>query len=451
MNWKTWLLLILALVAGVFGSYAVRTAFFDDKGAQVVDDSSTAGPKERLLVANGFLAAGKEIDATNVRLVLTPEKDVPRDGIFSFSEFVGRKVTRDYQDGEPISLYDVEALEEHQQVETVFVPPGYSVVPIEISSASKANGSRNYLKTARLEEFVKPGDLVDVIVVKEDFDNSSANQRRRLTSTTIVSGAPVFSIDDTSRLSADGVVRSSVLSALLNSDELELVRKASEEGKIRIVLSDQPSESEVLELSSELNLSDVVSQRSNDFAVPEKSEKSEPAAPPAEKAVEEPTDNAASIMATPSLNNNFVVADELAGKVASPSADNTVLLDVVDSSPDMRQPQMSTVADSDESDFASVPEEKASQLELGSSEQEISEQESPFRARVRQDAANPSTEDGSFAGDAAAPDDLAMNATVRGNVSDENPRGSFKLSSPFVTRGEGGPKRTNSRKPEDKK
>lgn len=117
----------------------------------------------------------------------------------------------------------------------------------------------------------------------------------------------------------------------------------------------------------------------------------------------------------------------------------------------MRQPQISTVADSDESDFASVPEEKASQPELGSSEQEISEQESPFRARVRQDPANPSTEDGSFAGDAAAPDDLAMNATVRGNVSDENPRSSFKLSSPFVTRGEVGPKRTNSRKPEDKK
>lgn len=242
MNWKTWLLLFLALVAGTAASYAVKSAFFVDKGEQASVDSDSTGPKERLLVANGDLAAGSELNASNVRLVLTPEKDVPRDGIFSFSEFAGRKTTREFKDGEPISLYDVEAIEKASEEENAFVPPGYSVVPIEINTASKVNGSRNYLKTMKLGEIVAADSLVDIVVVKEEFSvqtNGQGIQRRRLTTSTIVKGASVFAIDDVNRLSNDGAVRTSILSLLLNTEELELVRKASDEGKIKLILNNE--------------------------------------------------------------------------------------------------------------------------------------------------------------------------------------------------------------------
>lgn len=242
MTWKTWLLLIIAMVAGSVASYAVKSAFFDEKETPVVDESQIPGPKERILVANGFVPAGTELDASNVRLALTPEKDVPRDGVFSFAEFVGRKTTRDYKDGEPFSLYDVEAIEDNQAEETAFVPPGYTVVPIEICSATKVNGSRNYLKTMKLERIINPQDKIDFIVVKEKTSESSgANlrvpQRRKLVSETIVKGASVLAVSDTSRLGEDGIVRLSTLSALLSPTDLEEVRKASEEGRLRIVLS----------------------------------------------------------------------------------------------------------------------------------------------------------------------------------------------------------------------
>ncbi len=242
MTWKTWLLLIIAMVAGSVASYAVKSAFFDEKETPVVDESQIPGPKERILVANGFVPAGTELDASNVRLALTPEKDVPRDGVFSFAEFVGRKTTRDYKDGEPFSLYDVEAIEDNQAEDAAFVPPGYTVVPIEICSATKVNGSRNYLKTMKLERIVSPQDKIDFIVVKEKTSETSGSnlrtpQRRKLVSETIVKGASVLAVSDTSRLGEDGIVRQSTLSALLSPTDLEEVRKASEEGRLRIVLS----------------------------------------------------------------------------------------------------------------------------------------------------------------------------------------------------------------------
>lgn len=259
MTWKTWLLLLFALAAGSAASYAVKSAFFVDKGEQAIDESETSGPKVRLLVANGVLAAGTELNASNVRLVLTPEKDAPRDGVFSFSDFAGRKTMREYKDGEPISLYDVESLEEEEApaAESGFVPPGYSVVPIEICTASKVNGSRNYLKETKLDEIVCTDDSVDIIVVKENLagrsDNSLSQRRRSITSSSIVKGASVFAVDEVNRLGSNGPVRASILSVLLDSEQLELVRKASEEGKIKILLNNDELEADGIGEITNLN------------------------------------------------------------------------------------------------------------------------------------------------------------------------------------------------------
>ena len=265
MTWKTWLLLLLALAAGSAASYAVKSAFFENKGDQAVEDSTIDGPKERLLVAKGDLAAGTELNASNVSLILTSEKDVPRDGVFSFADFVGRKTTRSYKNGEPISIYDVEALEESQNEEMAFIPPGCSVVPIEICSVTKINGSRNYLKSTKLEKILKPGDKIDVVVVKESAQdpNSAVPQRRRLVSTTIVKDASVFAVEDSSRISSEGVARTSILSALFNSEQLEAFKKGAEEGKIKVVLENKNSIDSGFEISTNGDISAAFIQNNN--------------------------------------------------------------------------------------------------------------------------------------------------------------------------------------------
>ncbi len=236
MNWKTWSLLILALVAGSLAAYGIKAIFFVEHASGESDKVAISGLKEQLLVANGDLSAGTELNALNVRLTITPENAVPRDGIFSFNGVSGRKVSRDLKDGEPISLYDLDESEQSDEATAVFVPPGCSVVPIEISSATKENGNRNYLKTTKLNKMIKTGDSVDVIVVKEVPSKSGPVALPRLATETIAQNVSVFSVTDESRFSSDGVVRTSTISTLLTSDQLERIREASEEGKIRIVL-----------------------------------------------------------------------------------------------------------------------------------------------------------------------------------------------------------------------
>ncbi|MBP5621077.1 MAG: hypothetical protein J6X44_03580 [Thermoguttaceae bacterium] len=428
LTWKSWFYLVVALGLGFVAAYLVRCAFFTDKDVQVVEEDSSTGVQERLLVANGFLAAGTEIDATNVRLELTPEKDVPRDGVFSFSDFVGRKTTRDYKDGEPISLYDVEALEEVQGTETAFVPPGYSVVPIEICSATKVNGSRNYLRTTKLEKIVKPGDLVDFVVVKENLDNPSSTQRRRLSSTTIVSVASVFSIDDVSRLSDVGVVRTSILSALLNSDELELVRKASEEGKIKIVLNGQQDDATSLETASDLNLSDALSQGNDGFIIQDQDDEDDAIAPQSDegsKAPKEPD----SLMATPNLNSGFVIADP-------DFDDEPAIIKVSDSVSDVSDnwpmPNEPFVAKSVDGVFPPFSDEVEPRVEDSLLEEDVQDDEltlvpsEEFSQEVAV-GATPSPRVGSVSKE---------NAIIRGDVRDEPSRGTFVLKSPFVNKGE---------------
>jgi len=237
MNWKTWLLLFLALAAGSAASFCVKTVFFTERDAQNDAKTDDFTPKERLLVANGLLPAGTELNAQNVRLTLTSERDVPRDGVFTFEGIAGRKIARELKDGEPISLYDLESADENQADDSSFVPPGYVVVPIEICSASKATGGSNYLKTTKLDDVVKPGDVVDLVVVKEDV---SSRAKRRTTSAPVVQDVSVFAVRDENRRTSDGVERSSILSALLSKEQVEVVRKASEEGKIKVVFHSTP-------------------------------------------------------------------------------------------------------------------------------------------------------------------------------------------------------------------
>lgn len=263
MNWKTWSLLLVALLAGLAAAYVIKGIFFVERDVVQNANKTEFCVKEQLLVANGDLPAGTELSALNVRLALTPEEEIPRDGIFSFRGVAGRRIIRDVRDGEAITLYDLQELEQQTESTTAFVPPGCSLVPIEIVSATKENGNRNYLKTAKLNQMVKTGDAVDLLVIKDDSSRADASVLPRLTTEILASNVSVLSVTDENRFGTEGLVRSSVITMLLRSEDLERVRKAYEEGKIRVELHRETEKTELERASMFSNTSldaDVVDE-----------------------------------------------------------------------------------------------------------------------------------------------------------------------------------------------
>ncbi|MBR4833526.1 MAG: Flp pilus assembly protein CpaB, partial [Thermoguttaceae bacterium] len=241
MNSKTWLLLFVALICGGAAAMCVKSIFFVETEENV--DVVAIGPKSQMLVANVDLPSGSELTAQNVRMTLTPERDVPRDAISSFNDVVGSRTARDLKAGEPISLFDLAATEEETEAAATFIKPGCVVVPIEIQTATKAGGGRDFLKTTELEKMLKSGDVVDLAVVKEEKSEaasafaSSTSQRRRLTTETIVEGVDVVGVSDESRFSRETgeVERLSTVRVQLSQEQLETVRRAAETGRVKIV------------------------------------------------------------------------------------------------------------------------------------------------------------------------------------------------------------------------
>ncbi|MDO5309106.1 MAG: Flp pilus assembly protein CpaB [Planctomycetia bacterium] len=248
MTWKTWASLCLALALGTAMSILVKDAFFGER-PEVEDMTADSAITEPLLVANGFLPAGTELTALNVRLTRTPEADLPRDGIFSFNGVPGRIITRDLVDGEPISLYDLDTNDEAPSESAAFIPPGYVVVPIEIATVTKEKGSRNYLKTTKLDRIIKPGDLVDVVVLREDDSVSRQSGRLRLISEPVVEGVSVYAVSDESVFSVDGAQRISTVSTLMSSEQLDAVKKSAEHGKLKLIAHN--GDAEQIELPQE--------------------------------------------------------------------------------------------------------------------------------------------------------------------------------------------------------
>ena len=242
MNWKTWLLLLVALLTGGAAALGVKSIFFVESDEGVEEVAVATGAQTQILVANVDLPAGSELNAQNVRLTLAPENEIPREERpLTFSEAVGALTARDLKAGEPISLFDVAASEETASPEETYVKPGYAIVPIAVQTATKAGGGRDFLKTTKLDKMLKPGDVVDLAVVKEDKSVATSAlgsaPRRRLTTETIVEGVEVFSVADASRFSQEtGVAeRASTVSVQLSKEQLAAALKAAEQGRVKII------------------------------------------------------------------------------------------------------------------------------------------------------------------------------------------------------------------------
>ncbi len=242
MNLKTWLLLLVALLTGGAAALGVKSIFFVESDEDAEQAAVAIGTETQILVANVDIPAGTELTAQNVRLTLTPESEIPREERpLTFSEAVGALTARDLKAGESITLFDVAVPEASASPEETYVKPGYTIVPIEIQSATKAGGGRDFLKTTKLDKMLKPGDLVDLAVVKEEKSVASsalgAAPRRRLTTETIVEGVEVFSVSDASRFSQEtgAAERASTVCVQLSQEQLAAATKAAEQGRVKII------------------------------------------------------------------------------------------------------------------------------------------------------------------------------------------------------------------------
>ena len=277
MNLKTWLLLLVALLTGGAAALGVKSIFFVEEEPTV--EVAAPGETTPILVANVDLPVGSELTAQNVRLTLVPEKEIPREPTLTFSDAVGEITTRDLKAGEPISLFDVAVAEETAAPETSYIKPGYSIVPVEIQAATKAGGGRDFLKSTKLEKILKPGDVVDLAVVKEDKSATAApgiaHPRRRLITETIVAGVEVFSVSDATRFSQEtgDAERASTVCIQLSEEQLAAATKAAEQGRVKLVLRDEETELGVADASAPLaidgNLGDAFEPSMNaDFSFP---------------------------------------------------------------------------------------------------------------------------------------------------------------------------------------
>ena len=92
---------------------------------------------------------------------------------------------------------------------------------------------------------IKAGDAVDLLVIKDDSSSADASALPRLTTEILASNVSVLSVTDENRFGTEGLVRSSTITMLLRSEDLDKVRKAYEEGKIRVELHRETENTEI--------------------------------------------------------------------------------------------------------------------------------------------------------------------------------------------------------------
>ncbi|MDO5581569.1 MAG: SAF domain-containing protein [Planctomycetia bacterium] len=234
MQYKLAIYLIVALVLGVFSSLAVKKAMFtEDVKQQVV----RKGPTVNVLVAKTDLIAGSEFTAQNIRFDSIPESIIPRDAIFTTDGILHRKAAGDIPKDAVITLFDIKMPQKGEKEDAItFIPPGYSVVPIQIDSVSNTESGGDISDYLKLDEVIKVGDKVELSVVQREESENKRGALPKLVVRTIIPSADVYKVFTELRASDNGAAphRFSILSVLLDENGIKQVKKAVSTGRIRL-------------------------------------------------------------------------------------------------------------------------------------------------------------------------------------------------------------------------
>lgn len=285
MSLRSQLILIFALIAGVFFAIGFRTIFYTKPAPLSEEEQKLASePKVPILVAKGNLAVGEELTAQNIRFQRFAESQVPWNAIFHFQDTIGRTLVKPVQNGRLISLFDLNDPDQEEKADISFVPPGFQPIPIEIDSML-GTGDRTF---AELKRILTPQQKIDVAVVLEDKNAAQETadphpQQRKLVSKPLCREAEIYRLASTRKQVAGSAepAKVAVVYLLLNDEQAEQVKEAAKVGNILLTIH-QPNDEKAFELEgrpTETLREHELSPQENATAIDETAKvKSEPAA-----------------------------------------------------------------------------------------------------------------------------------------------------------------------------
>lgn len=229
------IVLLCALGAGIVCARFVRKKVIDPSKNVVAVQT---GPVVQVLVAKQDIRKGSEFTARNIKFMSFPETDVPRDVVFETKGFLGHKAANDIPQNSFLTLFDVRLLKEKEEVTNIFLPAGYSNVPLRIESVFAGERLGDISKFIAPEEVIHPGDKVQVSVVRSVWEESEADSHRqvpKLATRILVPSAVVTKVSSEMRTaSATDSHRYTILSLQLDKKSTDLIKKESATGKISI-------------------------------------------------------------------------------------------------------------------------------------------------------------------------------------------------------------------------
>ncbi|MDR1957737.1 MAG: Flp pilus assembly protein CpaB [Planctomycetaceae bacterium] len=230
MRVKSILLLVLAMFCGSILAIFVARILNNPHEVQAELRKQATCP---VLAVNADVPAGKKVPIENIIVVHVPEENLPEKAVTSFFEVSNSILVKDIPKG-AVLLDNYFSNNNHVTTEG-FVPPGYQVVTIQISDTeNKLNA--DFKK-------VKPGDLVDVQLVKKE-NRSTKNQEHI---STILEKICVFEtkIEELRVLSLMESPQKNIVSLLVNEEQAKLIYDSQSRGKLRIHLRKKISPAEM--------------------------------------------------------------------------------------------------------------------------------------------------------------------------------------------------------------
>ncbi len=237
MSLRSQLILIFALVAGCLFAILFRMVFYDKPSEGANFTVVGQKPPVPVIVADDDLEIGDELNAQNVRFRAFPEDMVAWDAITHFKDVKQRRLVRPVQKGHLISLLDLNDPESDDGKETIFIPPGYQPVPIEISFPFVKSSETLSIV---MEKF-RVQERVTLSIVFEDIQgNITVDGRpaqRKLMMSPVCEDVEIYQVAIVQRRenSDSEMQKVLVVTVLLNQDQMAQVFAAIKTGNLVIV------------------------------------------------------------------------------------------------------------------------------------------------------------------------------------------------------------------------
>jgi|GEM_PF-4792225 len=218
MRFKSILLLVLAMICGM--TLATVTSSILPKPQTVSQSVVERPPMVGILAVNDDVSAGKPIPIEKIVVINVLEENVPNKAVTSFLDIAGSSLKRNLTAG-AILRDDDFSRASSQSTTDGFIPPGHQAISVQINDDSEMN-VQNFEK-------VKPGDVVDVLLIKKERPGKEKQVSTLLENITVLA-TKIEQVNLLSTVSG----RKYFVSLLLNKEQANTIYSSQETGKLRL-------------------------------------------------------------------------------------------------------------------------------------------------------------------------------------------------------------------------